>query len=514
MKFGAVYCIYDDHEYLDISLEPIKDNVDKVLFLISRVPWNGEECDNSKTVQKVEQLCRDNEHFELLGGVWLNEIDQRNFGLSRFFAEGIDYCFVIDNDEIYHQHHFINIKEFIFRNPQIDAFHLEWNTYWNKDYYRIHPRENYQPVVAVKVKNFLFTIIRGGITSVIRSEKNVLKSTGKYNALLIPPQVAICYHLSYARDDESTKRKFETNSHAPEFIKDWYSEVWLKWTPQMRNLHPVTPEQYQIAVKEDFSIFPASLKKFIKKEKLPDRICSIIIPNWNSCDFLKHCLKLVEENTSHPYEIIIVDNGSTDDSVEYIKSLDCKKIFNEDNLGFAPAINQGIGSARKNSDICLLNVDAEVQENWLEEMYETMMISNCGMVGPLGNEVASGHQCEGYVSQDTITPNLYGYCLLILRELIDKIGFFDIQYRIGGYEDNDYGIRAKLAGYELYISAKSLVKHKAHQIYEKNKVDHYKNDEINREKYLNKFFGVLLEYGKINNLFQHEELSRELKLKI
>lgn len=519
MKFGAVYCLYDDHEYLEISLEPIKKHLDKVLFLISSVPWNGSKTDNSATIQKVEQLCKDNKNFELVKGGWKNEIDQRNFGLSRFLIEGINICFIIDNDEVYHEKHFRNIIEFIEQNSQYDAFHIEWNTYWKKDYYRIHPREEFRPVIAVRVKNFHFTIIRGGITSIIRTEQAVLKlPSSNYNGILISPNIAICYHLSYARDDECMKRKFETNSHAPEFIKNWYDEIWLKWNPQMRNLHPVTSSQYQIAVKEDFSIFPDSLKKFIKRERLPKRKCSIIILNWNSGELLDLCLKLVLLRTQWLIDIIIIDNGSKDEkSIEVLKSLEdkFKIIYNKENLGFAKAVNQGIKIADRNSDICLLNVDAEVQEDWLTNMYETMMsIPDSGMVGPLGNEVASGHQCEGYVDKDTKVPNLYGYCLLILRELIDKIGIFDEQYCIGGYEDNDYGVRAKLAGYELYISSKSLVKHKAHQVYKINNVDHYKNDDINREKYLNKFFGVLLEYGRVHDFYKLKNLAKGLRLKI
>jgi len=516
MKFGAIYCLYDDHEYLEESLFPHACNLSKVLFLISDVPWNGEKADNSKTVSRVKKLCEKNPNFELIEDHWENEIDQRNFGLAFFYKKGIDYAFIIDSDEIYRDHHFKNIKKFILKNPEYDAFHIKWNTYWTKNYYRIQPRENYNPVIAVRVSHFLFTIIRGGITSVIRSENSVIKTTGQYNGVLIPPEIAICFHLSYARNNEYMKRKLETNSHAGEFLDGWYENVWLKWTPNMRHLHPVAPTDYGMAVREDFPVFPDQLKVLIKKEKLKKRMCSIIILNWNSCGLLERCLELVKLNTCGiPYEIIVVDNGSANNSIEYIKSLDCKKIFNKENKGFPAGVNQAIRMT-KDTDVCLLNVDAEVQEGWLEKMYETMIKHPCaGMVGPLGNRIKSGHQREGYVSNDTITPNLYGYCMLIMRELIDKIGLFDEIYGpIGGYEDNDYGIRAKLAGYELYISAKSLVKHEAHQVYKINGLDNYENDRINREKYLNKFYGVLLNYGKIMDLYSNQKMSSATRLVI
>ena len=510
MKFGAIYCIYDDHEYLDISLFPISDHLDKVLFLISDVPWNGKKSDNSETINKVKELCSKNKHFELIQGHWTNEIDQRNFGLFRFFVEGIDIAFVIDSDEIYPIYHFLNIKQFIIQNPQIDAFHLEWNTYWTKDYYRINPREHYKPLIAVRVSSFKFTYIRGGITSVIRTATTILKTNKEYNGVLIPPQIGICFHLSYARNNEYMKRKLETNSHASEFIKGWYENVWLKWKPDMRNLHPVTPQQYQVAIKEDFAIFPEQLKTFIKKEKLSNRTCSIIILNWDSCSFLKRCVEMIEKNTQRKFEIIIVDNGSVkDDSVEYIKDLKYKKIFNNKNLGFTKGVNQALKIIDKTSDICLLNVDAEVQENWLDELYNTMIkIGNCGIVGPLGNEIENGYQKKGMIEQDCTVPNVHGFCLLILRELFEKIGLLDDLYEIGGSEDLDYCLRAKLAGYVNCISAKSLVIHKAHQVYDSHNIDRAKQDSENHNKYLNKFFGMLQEYAKVYNLFEIEPLAK------
>ena len=142
MKFGAIYCVYDDHQYLDISLDSVKDNLDSVLFLMSDIPWNGEKSDNSETIEKIKILCEKNKKFELITGHWSNEIDQRNFGLEYSIKNNIDYSFIIDSDEVYKENHFNNILRFIDDHRQYDAFHLEWNTYWTKNYYKIYPREN------------------------------------------------------------------------------------------------------------------------------------------------------------------------------------------------------------------------------------------------------------------------------------------------------------------------------------------------------------------------------------
>ena len=62
-------------------------------------------------------------------------------------------------------------------------------------------------------------------------------------------------------------RKLETNSHANEFIRNWYQTVWVPWTAQSRDLHPVHPAQYQQAVPERLEEFPPHLQEFILRER-------------------------------------------------------------------------------------------------------------------------------------------------------------------------------------------------------------------------------------------------------
>lgn len=526
IKFGAVYCTYDDHEYLELSFESFK-NVDKILFLISDTPWNGKESDNTETIDFVLKLVEKYPNVELKQGNWKDEAEQRNYGLEVFFKEGIDYCFIVDTDEIYHNHQIEAIKEYIHNNQGFSAYHIEWNTYWTKKYYVINPREEYTPVICVKVSEYQFVKNRQGTTAIKRTNSAVFKNKDNmdYNGILIPPEVAFCYHLSYARTDEVILRKIETFSHSSEIVIGWYDEIWRKWDPSKTNLHPVNPGQYKRAVKENFMAFPEQLKLFIKKERMKQTKpyqCTIIILNWNSCELLKRCLKLVEENTSGiSYQVIIVDNGSKkDNSIEYLKSLkenafnfSFKIIYNKVNLGFSGGVNIGIKNSFLDTDICLLNVDAEVQPGWLEELYKTMnSVPDCGFAGPLGNEVESGYQAIGLVDKDTLVPNLHFYCVLIFNEVVNKIGLFDTLYGVGCFDDNDYGTRARLAGYTHVISAKSLVKHKAHQVFKINGLDHIAIEAENKEKFINKFFGIMLNYSRIYNLYNIPELAKDVGL--
>ena len=514
MKFSAIYCLYEDYEYLELSILSIYKNVDRILFLINDIPWMNEPNNSGlteKTINEAKRLANIYKNIEIIYGHWQNEAEQRNYALNKLYIQNFDYSFIVDSDEIYFEKQFLNIKKFVLNNSKFDAFHIEWNTYWKKQYYKIYPRENFKPVIAVKIKNFNFIDKRLGTTSIIRTQFAILNNNDQYNGIVIPEQIAICYHLSYARSNDSIKRKLQTSSHNPEFIKNWYDDIWLKWDKNnnLQNLHPISPLQYKIAIKEDLHNLPPHLEKFIKNEKLSNRLCSIIILNWNSCDLLKRCIELVEKNTKRKYELIIVDNGSNDESIEYIKTLKYKYVLNNKNFGFAGGVNCGIKVKSSDSDICLLNVDAEVQENWLDELYNSLINNyTAGIVGPLGNEVESGYQSKNYIDKDIQVPNLMGFCMLIMNEVYEKIGLFDESFKIGGYEDNDYGMRSIMAGYNLFISSKSLVIHKAHQVFNKNGLNYMDIDPINKEVFYNKFYSMLINYSKYYNFFENKQIAK------
>lgn len=183
-------------------------------------------------------------------------------------------------------------------------------------------------------------------------------------------------------------------------------------------------------------------------------------------------------------------------------------IKNEENLGFAAGVNQGIEIAEKNSDICLMNVDAEPQENWLDNMYETLINNpRAGVVGPLGNQ--NGYQEIGMVNEDIRVFNLHFYCALISREVINRIGVLDTRFGIGGYEDNDFCIRANLSGYENWISSKSLVKHKPHQVFELNCLNRYEIEQKNKVVLQEKLIQTLYNYGSSIDLFSFNEIARK-----
>ncbi len=126
----------------------------------------------------------------------------------------------------------------------------------------------------------------------------------------------------------------------------------------------------------------------IEKYACGKRNVSIIIPSYEALSCLITCIEAIKKFTSEMnYEIIIVDNNSSDIVKEYLKLIDehdekIKVCLNDHNMGFTYAVNQGIDMAMKDSDIILLNNDAIVTEGWIEELYRVKDNVGAGIIVP------------------------------------------------------------------------------------------------------------------------------------
>lgn len=126
----------------------------------------------------------------------------------------------------------------------------------------------------------------------------------------------------------------------------------------------------------------------IEKYDCGKRRVSVIIPSYEALGCLITCIEAIKKFTAEmDYEIIIVDNNSSDIVKQYIRELDKReekvKVFlNEHNMGFTYAVNQGIEMAMPDSDIILLNNDAIVTDGWIEELYRVKDKTGAGIVVP------------------------------------------------------------------------------------------------------------------------------------
>lgn len=205
---------------------------------------------------------------------------------------------------------------------------------------------------------------------------------------------------------------------------------------------------------------------------------SIVILTFNKISYTKKCIESIRKYTGKgSYEIIVVDNASTDGTISWLKEQsDIITIFNKDNLGFPKGCNQGIEIA-KGSEILLLNNDVIVTPKWLEQMLEALYSSEkVGAVGPVtnyahGQEITVTYQNEAemvsFASEVTEKfknkwsqkTKLIGFCLLFKKSVLEEVGVLDELFTPGNYEDDDISFRILLAGYKLLLCHNIFVHH-------------------------------------------------------
>lgn len=210
---------------------------------------------------------------------------------------------------------------------------------------------------------------------------------------------------------------------------------------------------------------------------------SVVIPNYNGLKHLAGCLTSLEAQNLQGFEVIVVDNGSTDGSVAYIKGshLGTKVIELDRNYGFAAACNRGI-EASYGRYIAILNNDTIVDPSWLSALYEalennkeagmaaskillnmeTREIDSVGMlIYPDGIARQRG-RCEIDMGQyDDKTETLFpsGCAAMYKKEMLDEIGLFDEDF-FAYCEDSDLGLRGRLAGWGAVFVPDAVVWHK------------------------------------------------------
>lgn len=210
------------------------------------------------------------------------------------------------------------------------------------------------------------------------------------------------------------------------------------------------------------------------------RNTSIVILSYNLKDITMQCIESIRlNNLPSSYEIVVVDNNSTDGVREWLEEQkDIKLICNFENKGFPYGCNQGIKAAQPENNIFLLNNDTVVTPNsifWLRMgLYEK---EDIGATGSVSNYVMNGQMItqkyntlEQYISygirnniprRNPYEKKIYlvGFALMLKRTALDNIGLLDVRFSPGQYEDNDLGIRLNYAGWKVMLCKNSFIFH-------------------------------------------------------
>jgi GT2 family glycosyltransferase len=214
----------------------------------------------------------------------------------------------------------------------------------------------------------------------------------------------------------------------------------------------------------------------------PENKVSVIVVNWNGQRFLEDCLGSLSRQTYANREIILVDNGSTDASVNYVKERfpEVKVVELRENMGFTGGNAAGLQVA-EGEFIGLVNNDTRAHDRWLENLLKPMLqdhkvgicaskliIVGTECIDSAGDGMTSagvgfnrGHGTD--VNMHSSMQAVFAACAagaLYRRNMIEEIGFLDEDFFLYD-EDVDLGFRAQLAGWKCAYVSDAIMHHNA-----------------------------------------------------
>jgi GT2 family glycosyltransferase len=208
--------------------------------------------------------------------------------------------------------------------------------------------------------------------------------------------------------------------------------------------------------------------------------CDIVLTVYDKPQLTGRCLESLARNWRPSDRLIIVDNGSAEETRKFLSQwqkdhtqIDSKILRLEPNQGFLAAANAGLKSAQKQT-VCLLSNDTIATAGWLQRMSELMdKDRSIGIINPMSSTFGL-HLQNGQTPDDLAVlagkeelefaegASCVGFCMLIRREVLDKIGYLDPVFSDGYFEDTDLCRRAGKAGFRCGIAKRAYVWHAEH----------------------------------------------------
>jgi GT2 family glycosyltransferase len=209
---------------------------------------------------------------------------------------------------------------------------------------------------------------------------------------------------------------------------------------------------------------------------------SLIILTYNNLDYTRQCLESIFSKTIYPnYEIVVVDNASTDGTPDYLQTVaathpNMRLVLNKENRGFAAGNNQGVAAA-SGAYIAYLNNDIVVTPGWLSGLLTHLSDPAIGAVGPVTNYAGNESRIavdyhnisdlddfarrytRAHAGQSFEIRMLALFCMLLRRSVIEAVGPLDEQFGVGMYEDDDFSLRIRQKGYRILCAEDVYIHH-------------------------------------------------------
>jgi hypothetical protein len=231
MKIATLTITYRESDLIESVIKNWNGKVAKHLIIETKEPWQGPELPWDTT----REICEKYPHVEYVTFTkFRDEAEQRNWGLGKLYD--YDYVLVVDADELYTAKDQETILNSIGAEERLVDNTWAYRagcvrTYFKTPEYVLDPPDTHESVVAVNPKKILF------------KENRCLDSQ-----YVIPLDITM-HHISYMRSDERIRTKFLQFMHYDQAKKDWYTNVWLNWTPDMDDVRGYGKEKSK-AVKD------------------------------------------------------------------------------------------------------------------------------------------------------------------------------------------------------------------------------------------------------------------------
>jgi GT2 family glycosyltransferase len=246
---------------------------------------------------------------------------------------------------------------------------------------------------------------------------------------------------------------------------------------------------------------------------------SFVILTFNNWELTYSCLTTLlqsfeESHLKRGIQIIVVDNGSTDEARQKLNAfatnyslpaVQLRLVMLDENVGYPSGVNIGLAHCT-GTIIGVLNNDLEFPKGWLTPLIHTLEADKLvGFAAPFLSYAPSVQNLQkaftsykdmqnfatDFMSNNAgelfFTDRVIGACLLFRRDLLVSIGGNDFWYGIGNFDDDDWCIRARIAGYKIAVVGGSFVHHIGHASFRLEPVQYHMSLEINAEKFARKW---------------------------
>lgn len=191
---------------------------------------------------------------------------------------------------------------------------------------------------------------------------------------------------------------------------------------------------------------------------------SLVVLSWNNLELTERCVESLRQHTDVDYELIIVDNGSTDGSADYAESAADIPVLNETNLGFAAGMNAGLAEATGRY-VAFINNDTVFPPGWASQIVDTLQSHpDAGIVLPAVTAAGNPMTVRDEPGNERIVLNPFaefpsGVVYVMWADLIRALGGWNDAYETASAEDLDLSFTVWAHGLDVVLDERVLIEH-------------------------------------------------------